>query len=100
MEYIAEIDNPQRADAQLADGAQKVPALRILDMHLHTAILHCAKSSRRDTVLNPIHASVAFGQGGLAQRCLDKISQRSSARQRAAAKAELLLLARVKDGRR
>ena len=93
MEYIAEVDNPHRADAQLADAAQKVPALRILDMLLYTAILRCIEGSRRETVLNRIHASVAFGQGGLALRCLDKIFQRSSVRQRAAATAELLQLA-------
>ena len=93
MEYLAEIDNPHRADAQLADAAQQVTALRILDMLLYTAILHCIEGSRRETVLNRIHAAAAFGQGGLALRCLDKIFQRSSVRQRAAATAELLQLA-------
>ena len=93
MEYIAEIDNPQRSDAQLAGAAQKVPALRILDMLLYTAILHCVEGGRREAVLDRIHATVAFGQGGLALRCLDKVFQRSWARQRAAATAELLQLA-------
>ena len=92
MEYIAEIDNPQRSDAQLAGAAQKVPALRILDMLLYTAILHCVEGGRREAVLGRIHATVAFGQGGLALRCLDKVFQRSSVRQRAAATAELLQL--------
>ena len=53
------------------DAAKKVPALRILDMLLYTAILHCAEGGRRKTVLNHIHAVVATGQGGLALRCLD-----------------------------
>ena len=35
MEYIAEIDNPQRSDAQLAGAAHKVPTLRVLDMLLY-----------------------------------------------------------------
>ena len=66
MEYIAEIDNPQRSDAQLAGAAQKLPALRVLDMLLYTAILHCVEGGRRKAVLDRIHATVAFGQGGLA----------------------------------
>ena len=93
MEYIAEIDNPQRSDAQLAGAAQKLPALRVLDMLLYTAILHCVEGGRREAVLDRIHATVAFGQGGIALRCLDKVFQRSSVRQRAAATAELLQLA-------
>ena len=41
MEHVAGIDNPQRADTHLANAAQKVPALSILDMLFYTAILHC-----------------------------------------------------------
>ena len=93
MEYLAEIDNPRRTDAELTAIAKQVPALRVIDMHLYTAILDCIDGHRRDTVLNRIHASVGFGEGGLALRCLDRIFQRSSVKQRAAATAELLHLA-------
>ena len=34
IEYIAEIDKPQRSDAQLADAAHKVPTLSVLDVLL------------------------------------------------------------------
>merc|ERR1712074_477574 len=76
----------------------RVPALRVLDMLLYTAMLHCIEGGRRETVLNRIHATVAFGQGGVALRCLGKVFQRSSVRQRAAATAELLQLAPCGQG--
>ena len=80
MEYVAEIDNPQRSDAQLADAAQEVPTMCVLDMLLYTAILLCVEGGRCEKVLKRIHASVALGQGGLALRCLDKVFQRPSVR--------------------
>ena len=92
MEYLAEIDNPLRSDAEVAAVAKRVPMLRVIDMYLYTAILDCIDGHRRETVLNRIHASVGFGEGGLALRCLDRVFQRSSVKQRAAATAELLHL--------
>ena len=64
MEYLTEIDNPQSTDAQLSSAAKKVPALRILDMLLYTAILRCIEGGRRETALNRIHAPVEFRPGG------------------------------------
>ena len=92
MDYLAEIDNPQRPNEELVAAVKQVPALRVLDMHLYLAILDCIDGDRRDTVLDRVHARAKLGEGCVALRCLDSIFQRSSTKQRAAATAEILHL--------
>ena len=93
MEYLKEIDNASRSDADLVAGVRRVPALRALDLHLYAAIPDCLRGDRQETVLERIHQRAEFGQGCLALRCLDEVFQRSSAKRRAAATAEILHLA-------
>ena len=91
--YVAAIEDSDISDEQIGRGVAGVLALRAMDAALYAALLASISGSRKETVLNRLHATVRFGAGGLALRCLDREFQRSTKRAQVAATRELLNLA-------
>ena len=92
MKYIEKIDDQDVPTEELGAAAQELSNIRSIDMHLYVGILECVEGPRCDAVLDRIHASVPLGHGCVALRALDREFQRSSARLKVAATAELLHL--------
>ena len=93
LQYLGAIENLQVPTTELSEEIQKRPVLTRLDLQVYAAVLDCVAGGRRDAMMTKIRATVPFGHGAAAVRCMGREFQHAGARSKVSATAELLHLA-------